>query len=143
MTSHVGPSSLSSGLKLKKRSKSQIDKRLALLSMIVENANLKIKMLEEEGSKSQNLKVKIESRVNDIIVVNNLFTVSSDLEINYCKVSKKIKNHPKLFDQEDIATQQVIQTNSEISIDNILNIVPERVIFYKQRGFSKKYDYDD
>jgi hypothetical protein len=128
--------------RLTKKSTSQKEMKQALISFIAECTHFKLNMLEEVGAKDGTKKIKFELIIKDIICVNKLFVLSPLMDISLTPVSYRIPLFPKLFDHEDIACHKIACLNYEITIDNILQKNPERVIFYIQRGLSERYAED-
>ena len=113
------------------------DLRLALLSLIVESTKINFSMIENSASEKSTNITKMDIIVSDWILVNELFYISPDLDINFNETRKVIPLHPKLFDTE-IDKNDVKFEEYDINIQNILKYSSEHILIYWQRG--KKYN---
>ena len=113
------------------------DSRFALLSLIVESTKINFSMIENSASEKGTNITKMGIIVSDWILVNALFYITPDLDINFNETWKLIPLHPKLFDTE-IDKDDMKFEEYDINIQNILKYSPENVLVYWQRG--KKYN---
>jgi len=107
--------------------------RISLLSLIFENGELNLNLLENKTNKRNGSKLKIDAKICDILLVDKLFTSSDDLKLTLLSESKEIPLHPKLFDQKNDKYQNKVN-NCYPNIQNIMKNYPERVIMYSQQG---------
>ena len=116
--------------------------KLALLTLLIENTGFQLNMLEEVNGPDETRKLKIDLKFDDLILVNELFIISPELDSKLSPVSESIPLHPKLFDQGEVHHGANF-LNYPITIDNILLKHPERVMVYCQRGLKEKYLSDN
>jgi hypothetical protein len=114
------------------------DTRLCLLSFIIESVSFKLNMLEQINCPDETKKLKINLKLADCLLANNLFLCDADLNTRLSPISEPIPLHPKLFNQK-MPTKYSFKSYFP-SISNILIHHPERVIIYRQRGIQELND---
>lgn len=118
---------------IQRKNSSESYQQIWLLSILIENTEITMNMLENVESQDKSTSLKLDLKVEDWIIANNLFTSDLELKWELMYESKHAPLHPKLFDTNlKFGTKQIHPY--EPRIKNVLQQNPERVILYFQQG---------